>query len=119
MLPEPTPGSMHFITWCLIALKLHFTPSHLQVLQLQMQAAMLVATKKISFRRDAFASGQVHAAVHAPHHILALQGARLFMRFFPLLERPPVASYYPKKKGNEKGEKKNSTHGVGSVGASE
>jgi hypothetical protein len=91
----------------------------MQVLQLQMQAAMLITTKKISFRRDAFAPGQVHATVRAPHHILALQGARLFMRFFPLLERPPVASYYPKKKGNDKGEEKNSTHGVGSVGASE
>jgi len=29
----------------------------MQVLQLQMQAAMLIATKKISFRRDAFAPG--------------------------------------------------------------
>jgi len=91
----------------------------MQVLQFQMQAAMLIATKKISFRRDAFAPGQVHATVRAPHHILALQGARLLMCFVPLFKRPPVASYYPKKKGNDKGEEKNSTHGVGSVGASE
>jgi len=61
----------------------------------------------------------MHAAVNASHHILALQGARLFMCFVPLFKRPPVASYYPKKKGNNEGEEKNSTHGVDSVDASE
>ena len=81
---------------------------------------MLVATKKFPFRRDAFTPGQMHAAVNTPHHILTLQGAWLIMRFvLPLFKRPPVASYYPEKKNDNKGEEKNSTHGVVFVAASE
>lgn len=41
------------------------------------------------------------------------------MRLFTLFERPPVAPYYPEKKDDNKDEKKNSTHGIVSVAASE
>jgi hypothetical protein len=80
---------------------------------------MLIATKKFPFRRNAFAPGQMHAAVNTPHHILTLQSARLLMRFFTLFQRPPVAPYCPEKNDDNKGEEKNSTHGVVSVAASE
>jgi hypothetical protein len=62
------------------------------------QAAMLITTKRFPFRGNAFASGKMHAAVDAPHHILTFQGARLLMRLFTLFERSPVAPYYPEKK---------------------
>jgi hypothetical protein len=80
---------------------------------------MLITTKRFPFRCNAFAPGQMHAAVDAPHHILTFQGARLLMRLFTLFERPPVAPYYPEKKDDNKDEKKNSTHGIVSVDASE
>jgi hypothetical protein len=83
------------------------------------QAAMLIATKKIPFGRDAFTPRQMYAAVDAPNHILSLQGARLLMRFFTLFERPSVASYYPENNDDNKSEEKNSTHGIVSVAASE
>ena len=79
---------------------------------------MLITTKRFPFRCNAFASGQMHAAVDAPHHILTFQGARL-LRLFTLFKRPPVAPYYPEKKDDNKDEKKNSTHGIVSVAASE
>jgi hypothetical protein len=41
------------------------------------------------------------------------------MRLFTLFERPPIAPYYPEKKDDNKDEKKNSTHGIVSVAASE
>jgi hypothetical protein len=84
------------------------------------QAAMLIATKKIPFRCDALAPGQMHAAVNTPHHILTFQGARLIMRFFlSLFQHPPVASYYPENNDDNKSEEKNSTHGIVSVATSE
>jgi hypothetical protein len=51
-------------------------------LLLQMQAPMLVATKKFAIGEHAFAFRQMHTAMNATHHILAFNGRRLFMRFF-------------------------------------
>jgi len=66
---------------------------------------MLVATKKLAFRSDTFASGKMYAAIHAPHHILALKGWSLLMRLFlPFFERPPIAPYHPDKEHSNKGE---------------
>jgi hypothetical protein len=84
------------------------------------QAAMLIATKKFPFGRDAFAPGQMDAAVKTSHHILTFEGALFILRFsLPLFQGPPVASYYPEKKDDNKSEEKNSTHGIVSVAASE
>jgi hypothetical protein len=84
------------------------------------QAAMLVTTKKFPFRGDAFTPGQMHAALNTPHHILALQGGWLIMRFvLPLFKRLPITSYYPEKKNDNKSEEKNSTHGIVLVAALE
>lgn len=77
-----------------------------------MQTAMLVTAKKLAFRRDTFASGQMNAAVIAAHHILALKRLRLSAGLFLLLfERAPVTSYYPEKKNSNKGEEQDSTQG--------
>lgn len=51
-------------------------------LLLQMQATMLVATKKLAIGEHTFAFWQMHTAMNATHHILAFNGRRLFMRFF-------------------------------------
>ena len=51
-------------------------------LLLQVQTAMLVATKEFAFGENAFALWQMYAAMRAAHHILAFDGRRLFMSLF-------------------------------------
>lgn len=66
-------------------------PESLQIrktvnLLLQVQAAMLVATKEFSLGKNTLAFWQMHAAMRAAHHILAFDGRRLFVSLFlPLL----------------------------------
>jgi hypothetical protein len=51
-------------------------------LLLQVQTAMLVATKKLALGENAFALWQMYTAMRAAHHILAFDGRRLFMSLF-------------------------------------
>ena len=77
-----------------------------------MQLPMLITAKKLAFGSDAFASGQMNAAVIAAHHVLALKRLRLSASLFLLLfECAPVTSYYPEKKNSNKGEEQDSTQG--------
>jgi hypothetical protein len=84
----------------------------------QVQAPMLITAKKLAFRSETFASGQMNAAVNTPHHVLTLERLRLFMHLLPFFESATVASYYPEKKNSNKGKEQDSTQGGISVALS-
>src|SRR6185437_13182265 len=64
---------------------------------LHVQAAMLIAAKKISVGEQAFAFRQMYTTLGAAHHILAFNGRRLFMCFFlPLFQSAPITPYCQK-----------------------
>src|SRR5574340_1253725 len=81
-----------------------------------MQTPMLVATEKFAFRSDTLASGQMHAAVNAAHHILTLERCRprRFPRLFflPLFQRTPVAAYQPQEEHGNENKEQDSTQRV-------
>jgi hypothetical protein len=82
-----------------------------------MQTPMLITTEILSFRSDALASGQMHAAMSTAHHILAFQRGRAFSFFLPLFKRPAVAGYQPQEERGNKNEEQDSTQRVTSFAA--
>jgi hypothetical protein len=79
---------------------------------------MLVAAKKIAFRSNTLASGQMNTAVNTSDHILTFERLRLFMHLLTFFESAAVAPYYPEKKKGNKGEEQDSTQAGISVAVS-
>ncbi|ODT84206.1 MAG: hypothetical protein ABS69_04125 [Nitrosomonadales bacterium SCN 54-20] len=70
---------------------------------------MLLTAKKIAFRSNTLASGQMDTAVNTSDHILTFERLRLFIRLLTFFESAAVAPYYPEKKKDNKGEEQDST----------
>jgi hypothetical protein len=79
---------------------------------------MLITAKKIAFRSNTLASGQMDATVNTSDHILTLERLRLFMHLLTFFESAAVAPYYPEKKKGNKGEEQDSTQAGISVAVS-
>jgi len=83
-----------------------------------MQAPMLVATEEFTFRGNALASGQMHAAVNAANHIFAFERCGTLSCFLlPLFKRAPKAAYHPQEEHGNKDKEQNSTQPVTSSSA--
>jgi hypothetical protein len=75
------------------------------MLWFRMQAAMLVAAESLASGQHALASGQMHAAMNAPHHVLSLNGERRLLLFLPLSNPANIGSQRPENEHGYKGKK--------------
>jgi len=71
---------------------------------------MLVAAEDLATGHHALASGQMHAAMDASHHILSLNGKSVLLRFLPLFNPTNVGSQRPENEHSYKSEKQQPTH---------
>ena len=78
-----------------------------------MQTTMLVTAENFATRHHAFASGQMHAAMDAPNHILAFHGESVLLRFLPLFNPANIGSQRPENEHGNKGKKKQPTQRLG------